>query len=142
MVADMAAVSVADMAVADMAVVSVADMAVVSAAAIPTAAADRMWDTVTTEGTASAGAFMAAADTMADTFITARATMAAASVLASMPRPAMDTPRRSAIHRASTTKAAIGIITVVAPLRLTAIERWSLRERPQETGGKEVKESD
>ena len=94
----------------------------VSAAAMPTAAEDDVRGTVTMEDTATAGASMAAEDIMADAVTTARATMAAASVLASMPRPAMDTPRRSAIHRASTTKAAIGIITVVATPHHTLIK--------------------
>ena len=99
-----------------------ADMVVVLAAAIPLAAVVPMEGGGTKVGVVMAAPTMAAADIMADATTTPRAIMAAASVLVSMPRPAMDTPRRSATHRAFMTKAAIGITILVAPQRPTAIE--------------------
>ena len=92
-----------------------ADMVVVLAAAIPLAAVVPMEGGGTKVGVVMAAPTMAVADIMADATTTPRAIMAAASVLASM-------PRRSAIHRAFTTKAATGITILAAPFRHTVIE--------------------
>ena len=92
-----------------------ADMVVVLAAAIPLAAVVPMEGGGTKVGVVMAAPTMAVADIMADATTTRHATMGADSVSAYIQRPAMVTPRRSAILQASTTKVAIGITILVVP---------------------------
>ena len=120
------------------ATVLVAGTAVVSQVAGPSAAAVPMVGAVTTVAVATAEdaamvvPTMAVADIMADAIITRRVITVEASVLASMLRPAMDTHRRFAALQASTTKAAIGIFTLVALRSRTAIKHRSLMEGLQD----------
>ena len=92
-------------------------MAVASRAAIPLMAVAPMRRAVIMEDMATAARHMAEVGIMAGVVTMVRATMAAASVWASMPGPAIAMPRRSATPLASTTKTAIGIIIVVASRR-------------------------
>ena len=78
---------------------------------------------VTTEAEGTVAPSMVAEDMREDAVTMVRATMAGASVSAYTRRPATDTLRRPAILQASTTKAAIGIIILVAQLRRTDIRR-------------------
>ena len=93
------------------------------AAAMPIAAEVQWKDAVTMEGVATAAPSPVAEGTTEDAVTTPLATLAGASVSASMPRPATAMCRRSAILPASMTKVAFGIIILVVALHRTAIER-------------------